>query len=185
MTRITTVLWSFTQSQTSWSVKSSGPKEASLQTKLVEVMEFQLSYFKPWKMMLWTCCTDCVSKFGKLSSGHRTGKDQFSFESQRRAVPKMFKLLNNCSHCTASKVMLIILQARLQQYMNQELPGILLRSLKRQRNKISNCQYSLNHGESKGILEKHLLHLLHYSLWLPGSQQTGEFSPRHVFTLFY
>ena len=32
--------------QTSWNVKSSGPQEASLQTKLVEVMEFQLSYFK-------------------------------------------------------------------------------------------------------------------------------------------
>ena len=30
----------------SWNVKSSGPKEASLQTKLVDVMEFQLSYFK-------------------------------------------------------------------------------------------------------------------------------------------
>ena len=32
--------------QTSWNVKSSGPEEASLLTKLVEVMEFQLSYFK-------------------------------------------------------------------------------------------------------------------------------------------
>ena len=31
--------------------------EASLQRKLVEVMEFQLSYFKSWKMMLWKCCT--------------------------------------------------------------------------------------------------------------------------------
>ena len=30
----------------SWRVKSSGPQEALLQTKLVEVMEFQLSYFK-------------------------------------------------------------------------------------------------------------------------------------------
>ena len=28
------------------------------------------------------------SKFGKLSSGHRTGKDQFSFQSQRRAMPR-------------------------------------------------------------------------------------------------
>ena len=27
-------------------------------------------------------------KFGKLSSGHRTGKDQFSFQSQRKAIPK-------------------------------------------------------------------------------------------------
>ena len=33
-------------------------------------------------------CTQNVSKFGKLSSGHRTGKDQFSFQSQRRAMPK-------------------------------------------------------------------------------------------------
>ena len=27
-------------------------------------------------------------KFGKLSSGHRTGKGQFSFQSQRKAMPK-------------------------------------------------------------------------------------------------
>ena len=31
---------------TSWNVKSGEPQEASLQTKLVEVMEFQLSYFR-------------------------------------------------------------------------------------------------------------------------------------------
>ena len=29
-----------------------------------------------------------ASKFGKLSSGHRTGKDQFSFQSQRKARSK-------------------------------------------------------------------------------------------------
>ena len=28
------------------------------------------------------------SKFGKLSSGHRTGKGQFSFQSQRKSMPK-------------------------------------------------------------------------------------------------
>ena len=31
----------------SWNVKSSGSSKASLQSKLVEVMKFQLSYFKP------------------------------------------------------------------------------------------------------------------------------------------
>ena len=51
-------------------------------------MEFQLSYFKSWKMMLWKCCTQYASKFGKLSTGHRTGKGQFSFPSQRKAMPK-------------------------------------------------------------------------------------------------
>ena len=29
-----------------------------------------------------------ASKFGRLSSGHKTGKCQFSFQSQRRAMPK-------------------------------------------------------------------------------------------------
>ena len=32
-------------------------------------------------------CTQYASKFGKLSSGHRTGKGQFSFQPQRRAMP--------------------------------------------------------------------------------------------------
>ena len=40
------------------------------------------------KMMLLKCCTQYASKFGKLSSGHRTGKGQFSFQSQRKAIPK-------------------------------------------------------------------------------------------------
>ena len=51
-------------------------------------MTFQWSYFKSWKMMLWKCCTEYASKFGKLSSGHRTGKGQFSFQFQRKAMTK-------------------------------------------------------------------------------------------------
>ena len=40
------------------------------------------------KVMLLECCTQYVSKFGKLSNGYRIGKRQFSFQSQRRAMPK-------------------------------------------------------------------------------------------------
>ena len=40
------------------------------------------------EMMLWKCCTQYASKFGRLSSSHRTGKGQFSFQSQRKAMPK-------------------------------------------------------------------------------------------------
>ena len=29
-----------------------------------------------------------LSKFGKLNSGHRTGKGPFSFQSQRKAMPE-------------------------------------------------------------------------------------------------
>ena len=34
------------------------------------------------------CCTQHASKCGKLSSGHRTGKGQFSFQFQRKAMQK-------------------------------------------------------------------------------------------------
>ena len=40
------------------------------------------------KMVLLKCWTQYASKFGKLSSGHRTGKGQFSLQSQRKAMPK-------------------------------------------------------------------------------------------------
>ena len=43
--------------------------------------------------------TQYASKFGKLSSGHRTGKCQFSFQSQRRAMPKNTQL--HSSHTLA------------------------------------------------------------------------------------
>jgi len=62
--------------------------EKSLRAKLVEEMEFQLSYFKVSKMMLLKCCTENATKFGKPISDYRTGKGQFSFQYQRRAIPK-------------------------------------------------------------------------------------------------
>ena len=39
-------------------------------------------------MMLLKCGTQHARKFGKLSSGHRIGKDQFSLQSQRKAMLK-------------------------------------------------------------------------------------------------
>ena len=86
-------------------------------------MEFQLSCFKSWKMVLWKCSTQYASKFGKLSSGHRTGKGQFS-------IPKKGSAKEWSHYCTTalishtSKLILKILQARLQQYVNHELPDV-------------------------------------------------------------
>ena len=88
------------------------------------MVEFQLRCFKSWKRMLWKCCTQYPSKFGKLSSGHRTGKGQFSFHSQRKALPKNVQTTVALISHTLSKVMLKILQARLQQYVNWELPDV-------------------------------------------------------------
>ena len=44
--------------------------------------------FQILKKMLIKCFPQYANKFGKLSSGHRTRKGQFSFQSQRRAMPK-------------------------------------------------------------------------------------------------
>ena len=75
--------------------------------------------------MLWKCCTQYDSKFGQLSSGYRTGKAQFSSQSQRKAMSKNVLIITQLeSSWHASKVMLKILQARLQQYMNHELPDV-------------------------------------------------------------
>ena len=71
------------------------------------------------------CCTQYVSKFKKFSHGHRTGKSQFSFQSQRKAMPKNAQTITQFAFIShTSKIMLKILQARLQQYMNRELPKV-------------------------------------------------------------
>jgi len=41
-----------------------------------------------------------ASKSGKLSSGHRTRKGQFSFQSQRKAMPKNVQTSYNFVHFT-------------------------------------------------------------------------------------
>ena len=46
------------------------------------------------------CCTQYASKLGKLSSGHRTGKGQFSFQSQERQCQGMLKQPHICTHLT-------------------------------------------------------------------------------------
>ena len=74
--------------------------------------------------MLLKCYTQYASKFEKLSSGHKTGKGQISFQSQRGAMPKNVQTTAqlHASHKLAK--MLKILQARLQQYINYEIPDV-------------------------------------------------------------
>ena len=95
--------------------------------------------------MLLKCWTQYVSKFGKLSSGHKTGKCQFSFQSQRRAVKE------HPNYCTVAlvshtgKAVLRIFPARLRQYVNWGLPDILagFRKGRGTRNQIANILWIL------------------------------------------
>ena len=56
----------------------------------------------------------------------------------------------------ASKVMLRILQTRLQQYVNCELPDVQAGFRKGRGTKDQNCQHLLNHQKSKRVPGKHI-----------------------------
>ena len=58
------------------------------------------------------------------SSGHKTGKGQFLFQSQRKAMPNNSQTTMIALISHVSSVMLKILPARLQQYMICELPDV-------------------------------------------------------------
>ena len=87
-------------------------------------MEFQLSYFKSWKMMLWKCCTQ-YQQIWKTQQWPQDWKRSVFIPSPKKGSAK------ECSnYCTitlishTSEVMLRILQARHQQYVNRELPDV-------------------------------------------------------------
>ena len=112
--------------------------------------------------MLLKCCTQYDSIFGKLSSGHRTEKGQFSFQSQGSAMPKNIQTTIKLLISHTSKVMLKILQARLQQYVNCELPGVQAGFRKGKGTRDSNIRWTIE--KAKRIPEKRLLYLLRQSL---------------------
>ena len=60
------------------------------------------------------------------NSAVATGLEKFSFHCnpKERQCQNMLKLPHNCTHLIDHKVMLKILQARLQQYVNHELPDV-------------------------------------------------------------
>ena len=75
--------------------------------------------------MLWKCCNQYASKFGKNSTGHRTEKGSVFIPIPKKDNAKEcsnYRTIALISH--ASKVMLKILQARLQQYVNHEIPDV-------------------------------------------------------------
>ena len=85
----------------------------SITTNKASGDEIPVELFQMLKDDALKCCIQYVSKYGKLSSGHKTGKGQFSFQSQRKAMPKNVQTTAQL-HSHTSKVMLKILQVRLQ-----------------------------------------------------------------------
>ena len=88
------------------------------------MLEFQLNYFRSWEMMLWKCCTQYSSKLENSTVATVLEKSVFVL------IPKKGDAKECSNYCTialishTSKVMLKILQARLQECMNCELPDV-------------------------------------------------------------
>ena len=82
-------------------------------------------------------------------------KVRFHFNPKERQCQRMFKLLHNCTH-QASKGMLKILQASLQQYMNHELPDVQagFRKGRGTRDKIANIRWVII--KAREFQKKHL-----------------------------
>ena len=87
-------------------------------------MEFQMKYFKFWKMMLWKCWALC-QQIWKTQPWSKDWKRSVFIPIPKKDNTKEcsnYRTITLISH--ASRVMLKILQARLLQHMNCELPDV-------------------------------------------------------------
>ena len=91
------------------------------------------------------------------NSAVATGLEKVSFHSnsKERQCQRMLKLPHIALISHASKVMLKILQARLQQYVNRKLPDVQA-GFRKAKEPETKLQHSLDHGKSKRLPEKHL-----------------------------
>ena len=98
-------------------------------------------------------------------------------------IPKKYNA-KDCSNCHtivliphASKVMLKILQVRLQNYVNHELPDVQagFRNGRGTRDQIANICWIIKKIKRAPIKHLFLLFWACQSLWMCGSQQTGKF----------
>ena len=88
-------------------------------------MGFQLSYFKSSKMMLGKCCTQYASKFEKFQQWPQDWKRSVFIPIPKKGNAKECSNYHTIALISqASQVMLKILQAGLQQYVNCELPDV-------------------------------------------------------------
>ena len=147
-------------------------------------MVLQLSYFKSWKMMLWKWCTQYASKSGKLSSGPQDWKRSGFITMPKKGNDKEYS-----NYCTialisyTSKLMLKILHAKFQQYVNCELPDVQVgfRKGRRTRDQISNILQIIRKARESKQTNKTKLLLLYFlcqTLWLCRWEQIVENSSR-------
>ena len=132
--------------------------------------------------MLWKCCTQ-YAKIWKTEQWPQDWKRSVFIKIPKKGNDKErsnYHMIALVSH--TSKIMLKILQARLQQHVNCELPDVQagFRKGRGTRGQIANIRWIT---EKARVPEKHLLLLywLCQRLWLCGWSQTGKFLKRWAY----
>ena len=121
-------------------------------------------------------------EFGKFSSGDRTGKDQFSFQSQRKTMPKNVQTAAQLH----SSHMLVKWRLKFSKPGFSNTWTVNFQMFKLVLEKAEEPEFKLptfaGSSKSKRVSEKHLFQLywLCQSLLLCGSQQTGIFWDRNT-----
>ena len=113
----------------------------------------------------------------KFSSGHKTGKGQFPFQSQRKVMPKYVQTIAQLhSFHTLANYCSKVSKLGLNSPWINSFQMFKLNLEKAEEAEIKFCQHPLEHRKTKRIPEKHLflLHWPYQSLWLCGSWQTLE-----------
>ena len=123
--------------------------------------------FKTLKMMPSRCCIQYVSKLGRSSSDHRTGKGQSSSQFPRRVVLKTVLTIRQL-HSSPMLVRLCSKSSKLQHYVNQELPDVQagFRKGRGTRDQIASI-----HWITENAWEFQKIIVLCFNFWAPKSLQ--------------
>ena len=128
--------------------------------------------------MQLNCFTQYASKFGKLSSSHKSGKSQFSPQSQRKGMPK------NVQTTTKLHSFYMLVRWYSKPFKlgfnstwtrNFQMDKLDLEKAGEPEIKLPTSSGS---WKSERVPEKRLLHWLCWSLWMYASQQIGKFVKR-------
>ena len=149
-----------------------GPWEASIQTRQMEVRNFTWAISNPKRWCCESAALNMPANFENSAEATGLGKVSFHFNPKERQCKECSNYHKMALISHTSKVMLKILQARLQQYMNRELPDVQtgFRKGRGTRDQIANIHWIIKKARVPEKLLSTSALLTTQSLWLCGSQ---------------
>ena len=148
-------------------------------------MEFQMSYFKSWKMMLWKRCTQYANKYGNSALATDLEKVSFHSNPKERQCQRMLKVPHNCTYLAhwqsnaqnsprQPSTVTKLADIQVHWTVNFQMFKPDLEKAEEPEIKLPTSVGSSKKQESFRKTSTSVLYWLCPSLWLCGSQQTVE-----------